>query len=150
MNREGLYLFSCFAMIIIVQQFTKNKVQSSIAFGTLWSVLFMIQSQLQIGNWKYNMYQLRKVWCLYSDLLEASKHFFLAIKVNLKEDTCKLSYLKSINKTTKLEAHKLFFHWINHKLKRKKIWKKSKVLLEISDADISPYLVFCATAHVRH
>ena len=65
-------------MITIVQQFTKNKVQSSIAFGTLWSVLFMIQSQLQIGNWKYNMYQLRKVWCL----LEASKHFFLAIKVN--------------------------------------------------------------------
>ena len=40
-------------MIIIVQQFTKNKVQSSIAFGTLWSVLFMIQSQLQIGNWKF-------------------------------------------------------------------------------------------------
>ena len=48
--------------MIIVQQFTKNKVQSSIAFGTLWSVLFMIQSQLHTTNCKYNMYKLREVW----------------------------------------------------------------------------------------
>ena len=80
-----------------------------------------------------SMYKLGEIWCLQSDFLEESEQFFLPMKINWKTNACKLSYLKLTNTTINLEAH-----WINHKLRRRKIGKKSKVWLEISDADISP------------
>ena len=95
-----------------------------------------------------SMYKLGEIWCLQSDFLEESEQFFLAMKkINWKKNACKLSYLKLTNTTINLEVH-----WINHKLRRRKIGKKVQSLARnLWCWHISlPSTVFCATAHVRH